>query len=58
MYSAQSRNLRNLKIALCILRIPKLRANLENAHWFYAISRSHSTGAQSQDSAIIYTNAS
>ena len=31
--SAQSRNLRNLEIALRIFRIAKLRANLEIAHW-------------------------
>jgi len=48
----QSGNLRNLEIALCILRIPKLRANLEIAHWVYAISRLHGTSAQSRDSAI------
>jgi len=37
---------------LHILRIPKLRANLEIAHWVYAISRSRSTSAQSRDSTI------
>ena len=36
----QSRNLHNLKIAMRILRIRKLRANLEIAHWGYAILRS------------------
>ena len=41
--SAQSDNLRNLEIALCILRIPRLRSNLEIAQ---PISRLRS---QSQD---------
>ena len=50
--SAQSGNLRNLEIALRILRIRKLRTNLEIAQWVYAISRSRGTGAQSRDSAI------
>ena len=54
--SAQSRNLRNLKIALCILRILKLRANLKIAHWVYAISRLHSTSAQSRDRAVPLRN--
>jgi len=49
MCSAQSRNLCNLKIALRILRIPKLRTNLEIAHWVYAISRLRGTIAQSRD---------
>jgi len=49
MCSAQSGNLRNLEIALHILRIPKLRANLEIGHWVYAISRLRSTSAQSRD---------
>ena len=59
----QSRNLRNLEITLHILRIPKLRANLEIAHWVYAMtleiarhwramSRSRDTGAQSRDRVI------
>jgi len=47
--SAQYGNLRNLEIALRILRIPKLRANLEIAHWVYAISRLRGTIAQSRD---------
>ena len=50
--SAQSRNLCNLEIALCILRILKLRANLEIAHWVYAISRLCGTSAQSRDRAV------
>ena len=36
--SVQSRNLHNLEIALRILRIPKLRANLEIAHWGFTQS--------------------
>jgi len=47
--SAQSGNLRNLEIALRILRIRKLRTNLEIAQWVYAISRLRSTSAQSRD---------
>ena len=50
--SAQSRNLRHLEIALRILRILKLHANLEIAHWVYAISRLRGTGVQSRDSTI------
>ena len=37
--SAQSENLHNLEIALCILRIPRMRSNLEIAHYNCAISR-------------------
>ena len=43
--SVQSRNLRNLKIALCILRIRKLCANLEITRHWCAISRSHNSVA-------------
>ena len=43
---------RYLEIELRILRIPKLRANLEIAHWVYAISRLRGTSAQSRDSTI------
>ena len=44
--SAQSENLRNLEIALRILRIPRLRSNLEIAQ---AIWRLRNTCAQSGD---------
>ena len=44
--------MRNLEIALRILRIRKLRTNLEIAQHQCAISRSRGTGAQSRDSAI------
>ena len=45
--SAQSENLRNLEIALRILRIPRLRSNLEIAHYTCAISRLRKYSAQS-----------
>ena len=51
--SAQFRNLRNLKIALRILRIQKLRTNLEIAH---SILRLRSTFAQSRDCAVRLCN--
>jgi len=54
--SAQSGNLRNLEIALRILRIRKLRTNLEIAQWVYAISRLRSTSAQSRDCAAPVRN--
>jgi len=44
--------LHNLEIALCILRILKLHANLEIAYWVYAILRLRGTSAQSRDSTI------
>ena len=47
--SAQSENLRNLEIALRILRIPRLRSNLEIAQ---AIWRLRNTCAQSGDCVI------
>ena len=47
--SAQSGNLCNLEIVLRILRIPKLRANLEIAHW-------RGTSVQSQDRAAPVRN--
>ena len=50
--SVKSGNLRNLEIALRILRIRKLRTNLEIARQQCAISRSRGTGVQSRDSAI------
>ena len=56
MCSAQSRNLRNLEITLCILRIPKLRANLEIAHWVYTMSRLRGTSAPSRDRAASVRN--
>ena len=49
--SAQSGSLRNLEIALCILRILRLRSNLEIAHYSCAISRLHNYCAQSSDCA-------
>ena len=54
--SANSRNLRHLEIALHILRILKLRANLEIAHWVYTISRLRSTSVQSRDRAAPVRN--
>ena len=48
--STQSRNLRNLEIALHILRIPKLRANLEIAQ---PILRLRNTFTQSRNCAIL-----
>jgi len=51
--SAQFRNLRNLEIALRILRIRKLRTNLEIAH---SILRLRSTFAQSRDCAVRLRN--
>jgi len=54
--SAQSGNLRNLEIALRILRIRKLRTNLEIAQWVYAISRLRGSSAQSRDCAAPVRN--
>ena len=51
--SAQSENLRNLEIALRILRIPRLRSNLEIAQ---AIWRLRNTCAQSGDCVICVRN--
>ena len=51
--SAQSENLRNLEIALRILRIPRLRSNLEIAQ---AIWRLRNTCAQSGDCVIRVRN--
>ena len=51
--SAQSENLRNLEIALRILRIPRLRSNLEIAQ---AIWRLRNTCAQSEDCVIRVRN--
>ena len=48
----QSENLRNLEIALRILRIPRLRSNLEIAHYTCAISRLRTILAQSRDCAL------
>ena len=56
LISHHSRNLRNLKIALCILRIPKLPANLKIVHWVYAISRLRGTSTQSRDRAALVCN--
>ena len=49
--SAQSGNLRNLKIALRILKILRLRSNLEIVHYSCAISRLRNYSAQSSDCA-------
>ena len=54
--SVQSGNLRNLEIALCILRILRLRSNLEIAHYSYAISRLCIIVARSRDCATIVRN--
>ena len=51
MCSVQSVNLRNLEIALCILRILRLCSNLKIAHSSCAISRLHNYCAQSSDYA-------
>ena len=48
--SVQSRNLRHLEIALRILRIPKLRANLEIARW--VLVRGTVAQSRDRDSAI------
>ena len=47
----QSENLRNLKIALHILRIPRLHSNLEITNYSCAISRLCNKSAQSSDFA-------
>ena len=53
LWSTQCRNWRNLEIALHILRICKLCANLQIAYrGKYTILRLHSTSAQSWDHAI------
>ena len=45
--SAQSENLRNLEIALHILRILRLHSYLEIVHYSCVISRLHNYSAQS-----------
>ena len=56
--STQSRNLCNLKIALRILRILRLRSNLEIVHYSCAISRLRNYSAQSSDCANYVPTAS
>ena len=49
--SMQSGNLRNLEVVFRILRILRLRSNLEIVHYSCAISRLHNYCAQSSDCA-------
>ena len=54
--SVQSGNLRNLEVVFRILRILRLRSNLEIAHYSCAISRLRTTVARSRDCATIVRN--